>query len=247
MVSMVLIADSHVSPAQGNITEFREMLAALAESPHGVVFLGDILDLWIALPGYETALHEEFVAWCRRESAKRVVGFVEGNHEFFLVEGHADAFTFTASEEFLDAENRLFTHGDTINQNDWSYRVFRRLVKNPFTRWLEKVVPGGPALARFIKDHLNARRDKLPKFFPEANVAAYIDERIQQGAKAVYMGHFHGRHCLERPGGGHGEVIPAWCGSGQVVLVEKGSLQGVVYHWRDVPGMGAPNQSTKTA
>ena len=51
-------------------------LAAL--KPAGILFLGDIFELWIALKGYEMPEHKRFVDWCRSHSKNMEIGFIEG-------------------------------------------------------------------------------------------------------------------------------------------------------------------------
>ena len=90
-----MIADAHIRRNQSDGGAFFDMLAALEGGPGDVVFIGDMLALWIALPRYENALHRAFLSWCRRQKAHRRIGFVEGNHEFFLARSHATAFTWS--------------------------------------------------------------------------------------------------------------------------------------------------------
>ena len=56
---MILIADAHTGKA--NVGAFFEMLEAIADTGETVVFLGDIFDLWIGLPRYETDQHRRFL------------------------------------------------------------------------------------------------------------------------------------------------------------------------------------------
>ena len=76
-----LVADAHLEDGQELDGEFSAMLEALSRTDCDVIFLGDIMDLWIAKPRYEKGCHEAFIRWCREEAAKRKVFFVEGNHE----------------------------------------------------------------------------------------------------------------------------------------------------------------------
>jgi len=46
----VIITDAHVHPGFGNAESFFAMLTVLESLPVDVVFLGDVFDLWIALP-----------------------------------------------------------------------------------------------------------------------------------------------------------------------------------------------------
>jgi UDP-2,3-diacylglucosamine pyrophosphatase LpxH len=232
---MILIADCHASPRRGNEAEFLQMLEHIARTPHDVVFLGDTLEFWIALPGYEQDLHRRFLAWCRQESSRRQVGFVEGNHEFFVAHRHAAAFSFCATDEHVDQAGRLFIHGDTINRADRSQRLLRAVVKSRVIRWAEQVVPGATRIARLIKGHFEARSQAQPKYFPEAQVEAFADAWFRRGVKAVYMGHFHDARVEETPTGCICQVLPPWCGTGLVGVIPDGGSRAEVKPWREIP------------
>ena len=60
---IIIIADAHVNEAQGNHYQFFDMLTALEACDHDLIFLGDIFDLWIALPRYESRIHHRFLNW----------------------------------------------------------------------------------------------------------------------------------------------------------------------------------------
>jgi UDP-2,3-diacylglucosamine pyrophosphatase LpxH len=229
---MILIADCHASHQRGNEAEFLALLEAVAATSHDVVFLGDILDLWIALPQYEQDLHRRFLNWCRRESGRRTVGFVEGNHEFFVAHRHADAFSFCSPAEHVDGAGRLYVHGDAVNRADRGYLLFRAVTRSAFIRWAEQVTPGAPAIARFVKRHMNARREALPKVYPDAQVAAYAHAWHGRGVRTLYLGHFHEARIGATADGDLCQVLPAWCGSGLVGLVSPGCAQAQLVHWR---------------
>ena len=118
----ILIADSHLQGGTEKTACFFRMLDALAaRKPAGIIFLGDIFELWIALDGYEIPEQKCFADWCRRHSAELEIGFIEGNHEFFVSETHADAFSWiTDTRHDLNRTVRLM-HGDTVNRRDWKY------------------------------------------------------------------------------------------------------------------------------
>ncbi len=235
-MGIVLVSDCHASAERGNEAEFLALLGSLAAGPHDVVFLGDILDLWIALPRYEQDLHARFLEWCRRECRRRVVGFVEGNHEFFVAQRHADAFSFCSSAESVDEEGRLFAHGDTVNRADLAYRAFRAVTRSAFVRWAEQTAPGGPAIARFLKRRLNARREALPKVFPAGQLEAYAEAWCRRGVRVLYLGHFHEARWGETGAGGFWQILPAWYGSGLVGLVSPGDPRARVVPWRGLSG-----------
>lgn len=232
---MILIADCHASRHRGNVAEFAQMLEHLARTAHDVVFLGDILEFWIALPGYEQELHRHFLDWCRRESGRRQVGFVEGNHEFFVAHRHAAAFSFCVTDEYVDGAGRLFVHGDTVNRADRSHRVLRGVVKSRVIRWAEQTVPGATRIAELIKSHFEARRQTMAKYYPEAQVQAYADAWFARGVKAVYMGHFHDARVTEMPDGRICQVLPSWCGTGLLGVIPESGGRAEVWRWQDLP------------
>ena len=133
---LVLIADSHVQPNTEREDEFFSMLDWIASTNFDVFFLGDNLDLWIASGDrYEADAHRRFLAWCKREKARRRVLMVEGNHEFYLKRHHDGCFT-ACSETFYKIGDILFMHGDVAQKKFGFHRCFRVFAKNAFGDWV---------------------------------------------------------------------------------------------------------------
>jgi len=110
---MIIITDAHISEAKGNHTIFFKMLECLERNSQDLVFLGDIFDLWIALPRYEETIHRDFISWCRQQKNHRTIGYMEGNHEYFLASERATDFTWCSHDSWLlDDSGILFVHGD---------------------------------------------------------------------------------------------------------------------------------------
>jgi len=216
---MILIADPHVSQRNGNVEPFFAMLAQLAESEEDVVFLGDLFDLWIALPRYETDLHRRFREWCREQTSRRVVGLVEGNREFFVADGQPDCLTWYTTEEHRDDHGNLFTHGDLINPSDVRYRRFRRLVKNRTVKAILRALPFGPSIAMGIRHLLKRTNRRLRHTMPEEEIAAYAEGQFGRGVRTICAGHFHRGH-VYRSGEQVLHLIPAWLNTRQVARLE---------------------------
>jgi UDP-2,3-diacylglucosamine hydrolase len=233
---MILIADSHVQDPAGDGAEFLRMLAHLERGRRDVVFLGDIFDLWIALPGYETPLHGQFLAWCRAQRGRRTLGFMEGNHEFFVCRAHHTAFSWCSADEYYhDGQGRIFSHGDRINRNDLHYRRFRRLVKNPLTRRLLPGIPCGPRLAEWCKLRLRRADVNFRKHLPSGDIAAFAAALAATGARHLFIGHFHRPLRQPMADGPVIHLLPAWHASGQVTLFDARTGQTTATHWREVP------------
>ncbi|NOY81816.1 MAG: hypothetical protein GXP31_12540 [Kiritimatiellaeota bacterium] len=230
---MLLVADAHVSVENGNVDSFFAMLDRIADTDEGVVFLGDILELWIGLPRYETDLHRRFLAWCRKQCDRRTVGFVEGNHEFFVARHHADAFSWCAAREYRDGEC-LYAHGDLIDAADRGYRLFRALTKNGAAHWLLAHAPGIPALVGRIKSGMERRSRRCAKHVPERDAARFAEACFAQGIRLVATGHFHRFHQYVSGNGVNRLIVtPAWGESECVVRVRTDGKVEVV-HGREI-------------
>jgi UDP-2,3-diacylglucosamine pyrophosphatase LpxH len=232
---LVIIADAHISRRQGNADAFLEMLAALEKGVGDVVFLGDIFDLWIALPRYENDLHRTFLSWCRKQKPRRRIGFIEGNHEFFLARRHAAAFTWcTQLAWWKDSEGNLFCHGDRINRHDRNYLTFRKLTKNPITRTAIHCLPMGPKLVNHVKRRLKGTNRAFRKSLPKVQLRKFAEERFQEGATRIFLGHFHQSYFYRGAHGGQLHTLPDWYSRGwiSVLSADRHALrQGP---WRDM-------------
>jgi UDP-2,3-diacylglucosamine pyrophosphatase LpxH len=227
-VPLIMIADAHIRRRPSDGDTFFDMLAALERGPGDVVFIGDIFDLWIALPRYENALHRAFLSWCRRQKAHRRIGFIEGNHEFFLARGHATAFTWcTDLPWWRDVEGHLFCHGDRINRNDRNYLAFRKLTKNPVTKAIARVLPMGPNLVNIIKRRLKQTNEAFRKSLPLDLLQAFAEARFAEGVTRIFIGHFHQAFHYRGRQGGELNALPDWSSRGWISILpaDRGSLQ----------------------
>jgi len=232
---LVLIADAHISAPWGNADVFFQMLTALEHGPADVMFLGDIFDLWIALPRYEKALHHAFLAWCRRQKRRRRIGFIEGNHEFFLAQTHREAFTWcTHRPWWRDDEGNLFCHGDRINRLDRNYLAFRKLTKNPISRTVIRWLPFGPSLVHHVKTRMKGANQDFRKALPLDDLRAFGEARFAEGVDRVFLGHFHHRFDYQGARGGELHTLPDWFSEGWISVLtadRNGLRQGP---WRDI-------------
>ena len=67
----MVVADAHLNGGDA-AGAFSRLLARISELPRscGAVFLGDIFDLWLALPGYESEEQKQFLKDCGCELAQ---------------------------------------------------------------------------------------------------------------------------------------------------------------------------------
>ncbi len=233
MRQTILITDAHVGESQSNAAEFFEMLDRLAADGRDLVFLGDIFDLWIALPRYESRLHLKFCEWCRRQKPHRRIGFMEGNHEFFVARERAEVFSWCTDAPWRrEAGGLLFVHGDLINRRDFNHRVFRKLSKSPLARCFLRHAPRGPAFADAVKRRLRRANRKLRPGLPESELRRFAEGRLSVDVHTILVGHFHTRHCYRGVRGGSLHLLPDWQGSRTVSVFDPGAGTLSHVHWR---------------
>lgn len=233
-MDMIIIADAHISENDDSGREFMEMLKVLEHTTHDVVFLGDIFDLWIAFPRYETALHRDFLQWCREQRTRRKVLFLEGNHEFFVDKKRQAAFTIYNDDIVgLQMSDILFTHGDRVNPNDKNYLRFRKLVKSRacsiFVHW----VPCGKQIVHYFRSGVKKTNHNFRKFIPMAEIMAFARSVRNRGVKTIFMGHFHYAEIIQEADQTVC-MVPDWLTTRKVMYFESAANTFDCRMWREI-------------
>lgn len=231
---LLLVADAHVRPDTSVEAEFREMLAWVSTTDYDIAFLGDVLELWIGLKRYSTALSSEFLEWCSSEKARRRVLFVEGNHEFFVVRHHGDCFTESSKDE-LPLGEVVLVHGDTA-QDLPSHRRFRRWSKSWLMHFFVHWAPFAPAFVRRLKRNFERKSAMREHRYPSADVEHWGAECLAHypQAKRLVLGHFHCQQEHLLPDGRQITVLPAWKDAYQVGVLNPANSELVIQNWRDL-------------
>ena len=215
----LMIADAHLTCLAPE-DEFFRMLDGVSRLPGdiGIIFLGDIFDLWIALRGYENNEHRRFLEWCRREKANREVVFLEGNHEFFVAKKYADDFTYAGEDSFQDGLLQ-WLHGDRINRKDYAYKILRFILRNPLTHgflWLAGPT-FGPTFAHYVRERLRTTNQAHKKYFPEPHALSFLSSCPPESI--IFAGHFHDR-LTKTAGGRFLEVLPAYANASELAYYD---------------------------
>lgn len=237
---MIIIADAHVDENRASHLPFFQMLEAIAATRDDVVFLGDIFELWIGFSRYESSIHERFMTWCRAEKRNRTVGFLEGNHEYFVATDRSDCFSWcTATSVWRDEHDVLYCHGDKINSRDRNYLRFRKLVKNRLVRIVLKKLPYGPAVAAGLKRDLKKTNLQFRKHLPRTEIERFAERVFADGVQTVWVGHFHRHFQYKGKHGGSLRILPAWMDRGQIARIDPETGDIAIDTWnRLVPVRG---------
>lgn len=235
---MLIIADAHVDEYLGNATDFFHMLNRITRTRHDVVFLGDTFDLWIGLDRYETTLHRKFLAWCETEKTRRALGFVEGNHEYFIADERRRYFTWCAQTAWKSKDGKvLFCHGDMINSQDQNYLRFRKVMKNRWTKTLVRPIPMGPMLTQMVKRRLKTTNLKFRQSIPSSEISKFAERCFQDDICTVFSGHFHTslRYSSKNNPDQVFYTIPPWYRQGKVGLYHSPSQTLRCFPWKEIP------------
>ena len=230
----IFIADSHLR--EKDAEEFFAMLDRIRGSgPAGVVFLGDIFELWIALDGYETAMHRRFLDWCREAKQQFEVGFILGNHEFYVTRRHADAFSWISETEHTLANGIRCIHGDLINRADRRYLLLRKFLRSGFTRSFLQLTARniGPVIADFVLNSLKTTNQSHKRQLPMPQLERYVRSAKNEPVRKIVAGHFHQHEQLNDPEGIPLEILPAWDVAGEIIRLTP-DLHSECGPWREI-------------
>jgi VanZ family protein/UDP-2,3-diacylglucosamine pyrophosphatase LpxH len=212
---LVLVADPHWG---SELTGLAEATASHPEADW--LFLGDVFDVWVGLPGMETGAQSEFLAWVdTRRAAGRWVGLWLGNREYFL-DRHAGRFDLLGEGigGNLDGEALAWEHGDLINTGDRRYRLWN-LVSRSGPLWLVfRLLPGGTA--RQVSDWMERKLRTTNTAYKVAFPRAAFRAAAQAHPGTTFLtGHFH-THETEA----NGIALP-WAHEGRFMVWRSGNVE----------------------
>ncbi len=214
---LILVADPHWND------ELVGLQAATRLYPEADwLFLGDVFDVWVGLPGMMSDAQRSFLSWVReRRRAGRWVGLWMGNREFFL-DRYAPLFDLMGEgvEGELEGENLAFEHGDLINARDWQYRTWNLVSRSGIMWLLFRLMPARLAAA------IAARLESQMRTTNRAYKLAFPRDAFRAAAKAhpgrVFItGHFHS-HEIED----NGIALP-WAFEGAFMLWRSGQVEAL--------------------
>lgn len=103
------------------------------------------------------------------------------------------------------------THGDLLNEADLPYRFWRRISKNPISRFALNFVPreAGNRLVWKTEARLYRSNFKHKQRLPIDMIRKFAQRRFGQGYDVLLLGHFH-KSWTDRIGSGRVEILPAF-------------------------------------
>jgi UDP-2,3-diacylglucosamine hydrolase len=204
-MNTVIFSDVHLNVAEDGRERMAECVRFLrsidpTETDH-IIILGDLFDFWfeyrhVIFSGYFDVLR----AFGDLADAGVRFDFVCGNHDFWAGRFLRDHLGFHIHENRLmlklGGKRVLFVHGDGINPNDLSYRIYKRIARFPLVVRLFRLIhpDWAMAIAQGVSRgsrHLKAVEDPSqgPEVKPLREFARGVLERGE--ADVVMCGHSH--------------------------------------------------------
>jgi UDP-2,3-diacylglucosamine pyrophosphatase LpxH len=214
---LLLVADPHWNQ---ELTGLEEATTRFPKADW--LFLGDVFDVWVGLPGMETAAQQAFLAWVdRRRAAGRWVGLWLGNREYFL-DAYAARFDLMGEGAggILEGEALTWEHGDLINSSDHQYRLWN-LVSRSAPFWLLfRLLPSGPArqVSAWLERKLRTTNATYKLTFPRE---AFRVAATTHPGTTFLTGHFH-THEVEA----NGIALP-WAHEGRFLMWRNGKVEAL--------------------
>ena len=224
---LAFIGDVHLDQDDELLGPFLRWLDHLETTCGGLVFIGDLFNLWLGDRSMERP-HQTAVVGrlARLRERGMAVTYIEGNRDYRVGDAYAGlAFDEVVAESWTTrvGMTRIWAaHGDLVNVRDHQYQIWRQ-----FSRWapawrLFTLLPSGSRLrwADRIEQRMRTTNLAYKATFPESLVRAYGQKALGQGHALIVLGHFH----LERDlpaDDGRIVVLPAWREEGRFLRVDQ--------------------------
>ncbi len=197
MENTVFISDAHIKGRESaQMKVLCSFLKSLPADIKSVVIAGDLFDFWL---GSKEFVYYDYmpVLEALKDLKNRGIKiiYIEGNHDFFM--GHF--FTEVLKAEVCPSEKimnfngkKLYVaHGDLVNRKEYSYRLWRWLLRSPLVKITANLIP--PALLYRIGTKLSQTRKKLPRksFDLKPMFRDFARDKWKEGYHGVILGHLH--------------------------------------------------------
>ncbi len=211
---------------------FQRFLKSIQPSTKVLCLLGDLFNLWVAKKRLEHKYHGEILDHLRK---LRLMGikliYIEGNRDFHVKRAYySDPFNEVSDEEWVEVfEGKRFYmhHGDTVNIDDYFYRLWRKFSKSRITWKLFNALPfkAKTLVAGNLEKMLSKTNIKHKSYFPQRRCEEYGQRILSAGFHAAVIGHLHQEKILRFDINGQQKLLyslPAWKLEKRYLLFEPG-------------------------
>ncbi len=145
-MSTVFISDLHLEPSQPQaLVLLQHILQYCHQNARELYIIGDLFEVWLG-DDDKSAFNQQVIKLLKALSNNNVkLYLMRGNRDFMLGKGFAKAIGATLLKDpyitTLHNKKTIITHGDLLCTDDHDYQRFRRIIQNPFIKWLIRQCP----------------------------------------------------------------------------------------------------------
>lgn len=232
MKNLICVADAHIDNDPKEVLAFQHFLKSIKGSAKVLCILGDLFNLWLARKRLEQNYHSEVLDQLRtlRMAGLRLI-YIEGNRDFHIKRTYfGDPFDAVADDEWVevfDGKRFYIHHGDTVNVDDYAYRLWRKISKSKTAWAIFDALPlkVKMAVAGHLEKMLRKTNIKHKSCFPQKRCEEFGENILKEDFNAVIIGHLHQEKTLEFDIDGYKKllyVLPAWKFEKKYLLFEPG-------------------------
>jgi len=215
-----VVADAHLGDARSPEADFVALLEALPAASM-LVLLGDVFQVWLALPRFHTpAIQRVLAALESLRQRGTAVALVVGNREFFVPATTPAARQAGLPVDWVVPDMGVLvwgqhkwgvTHGDLANRKDAKYLRWRRIARGRTLACVFRGMPGllANAIARRLERSLAATNRDIKVSYPQTELTAFA-QALTPGLDGFLLGHFHLERQLEGEDGSQVWIVPDW-------------------------------------
>lgn len=197
-MSTLFVSDLHLDAAWPDVTsQFLAFLRHEARGASALYILGDLFEVWIGDDDPDPA-KRAVVSALRDLTASGVPCFVmHGNRDFMLGERFCRDTGCRLIDDGtivdLEGEPVLLMHGDVLCTDDVNYQRLRRIVRNPFARWILRrlSLAQRERLAARLRAGSRVHTSATAPEIMDVNDAAVRDTFRRAGVRTLIHGHTH--------------------------------------------------------
>lgn len=210
--NIYFISDVHLAFKEDDIEkEKRKKLLSFLEEisldAKELYILGDLFDFWFewyhVIPKYWFPILFQLR---KMAEAGIVVNFITGNHDFYTgryLEKEIGIRCFDEHREFeVDSKRFFAAHGDGYAKKDRGYRLLKKIIRNPISKFLYKTFIPADLGMQFARWTSHSSR-KLVKIEKSAWIEEYYEfagKKFNEGYDYVLLGHIHSPLIREKEG-----------------------------------------------
>jgi UDP-2,3-diacylglucosamine hydrolase len=233
-VKTLFVSDLHLDAASPQIArQFHAFLAGEARSAAALYILGDLFEAWLGDDDPDPSARSTVAALRALVDAGVPCFVMHGNRDFLIGERFCRETGATLLEDGtvveVHGERVLLMHGDALCTDDLSYQRLRRIVRNPFVRWIFRhmTLEQRRALARRMRAGSREHVGMTAPEIMDVNAATVAEAFRVAGVRTLIHGHTHrpAVHELEVDGAPSRRIVLGdWYSQGSVLEWSRDSF-----------------------